>query len=83
METSLRFGGFLYTQVMSKNYYDILGISKTASTDDIKKAYKKLAMKYHPDRNKDDASAEKKFKEINEAYQVLGDAEKKKQYDQF
>lgn len=68
---------------MSKNYYDILGISKTASTDDIKKAYKKLAMKYHPDRNKDDASAEKKFKEINEAYQVLGDAEKKKQYDQF
>lgn len=83
METSLRFGGFLYTQVMSKNYYDILGISKTASTDDIKKAYKKLAMKYHPDRNKDDTSAEKKFKEINEAYQVLGDAEKKKQYDQF
>lgn len=83
METSLRFGGFLYTQVMSKNYYDILGISKTASTDDIKKAYKKLAMEYHPDRNKDDASAEKKFKEINEAYQVLGDAEKKKQYDQF
>lgn len=83
METSLRFGGFLYTQVMSKNYYDILGISKTASTDDIKKAYKKLAMKYHPDRNKDDASAEKKFKEINEAYQVLGDVEKKKQYDQF
>lgn len=68
---------------MSKNYYDILGISKTASTDDIKKAYKKLAMKYHPDRNKDDASAEKKFKEINEAYQVLGDVEKKKQYDQF
>lgn len=68
---------------MSKNYYDILGVSKTASADEIKKAYKKLAMKYHPDRNKGDKEAETKFKEVNEAYQVLGDAEKKKNYDQF
>lgn len=68
---------------MNKNYYETLGVSKNASTDEIKKAYKKMAMKYHPDRNKGDAAAEKKFKEINEAYQVLGDEEKKKNYDTF
>ena len=68
---------------MSKNYYESLGISKSASANDIKKAYKKMAMKYHPDRNKGDAEAEKKFKEINEAYQILGDEQKKKNYDQF
>ena len=66
-----------------KNYYDILGISKSASDAEIKKAYKKMAMQYHPDRNKGDKKAEAKFKEINEAYQVLGDATKKKNYDQF
>lgn len=66
-----------------KNYYDILGISKSASDAEIKKAYKKMAMQYHPDRNKGDKKAESKFKEINEAYQVLGDATKKKNYDQF
>lgn len=68
---------------MSKNYYDILGVSKSASDVEIKKAYKKKAMEYHPDRNKWDKKAEEKFKEVNEAYQVLGDATKKKNYDQF
>lgn len=68
---------------MSKNYYETLGVNKNASADEIKKAYKKQAMKYHPDRNKGDKAAEVKFKEINEAYQVLGDATKKKNYDQF
>lgn len=66
-----------------KNYYDILGISKSATDADIKKAYKKMAMQYHPDRNKGDKKAEEKFKEVNEAYQVLSDATKKKNYDQF
>lgn len=68
---------------MSKNYYDVLGVSKSASDTEIKKAYKKKAMEYHPDRNKWDKKAEEKFKEINEAYQVLGDTTKKKNYDQF
>lgn len=68
---------------MNKNYYDILSISKSASDAEIKKAYKKLAMQYHPDRNKWDKKAEEKFKEINEAYQVLGDITKKRNYDQF
>ncbi len=67
----------------NKNYYDILWVWKSASEAEIKKAYKKKAMEYHPDRNKWDTKAEKKFKEINEAYQVLGDKEKKKNYDQF
>lgn len=68
---------------MNKNYYDILGLTKSASDADIKKAYKKMAMQYHPDRNKGDKKAEEKFKEVNEAYQVLGDKEKKGNYDQF
>ncbi len=68
---------------MSKNYYDILGIPKWSSEADIKKAYKKMAMQYHPDRNKWDKKAEEKFKEVNEAYQVLWDSTKKKNYDQF
>ncbi len=67
----------------NKDYYDILGISKGASDDEIKKAYRKLAMKYHPDRNPDNKEAEEKFKDINEAYQVLSDPQKKSQYDQF
>ncbi len=64
-----------------KDYYATLGVSKDASQADIKKAYKQLAMKYHPDRNPDDQEAEAKFKEVNEAYQVLGDEEKRKKYD--
>lgn len=67
----------------STDYYHILGVERTASEAEIKKAFKKLALKYHPDRNKGDKEAEKKFKEINEAYQTLSDPEKKKQYDQF
>lgn len=67
----------------SKDYYQILGLQKGASDDDIKKAFRKLAIQYHPDKNKGDKEAEEKFKEVNEAYQVLSDPEKKAQYDQF
>lgn len=66
-----------------RDYYEVLGISKSASEDEIKKAYRTLAKKYHPDANKDDKSAEAKFKEINEAYSVLSDKEKRAQYDQY
>ncbi len=65
------------------DYYKILGVSKTATDDDIKKAYRKLAMKYHPDHAKGDKAAEEKFKEISEAYAVLSDKEKRQQYDTF
>jgi len=66
-----------------KDYYNILGVPKSASQDEIKKAYRKLARKYHPDLNKDDPQAEQRFKDINEANEVLSDAEKRKMYDQF
>jgi curved DNA-binding protein len=66
-----------------KDYYQILGVSKDADVDDIKKAYRKLARKHHPDVNPGDDKAEERFKEINEAYQVLSDAEKRAKYDQF
>ena len=66
-----------------RDYYDILGVNKNASADDIKKAYRRLAMKHHPDRNKDDASAEEKFKEAKEAYEVLKDTDKRAAYDRF
>jgi molecular chaperone DnaJ len=67
-----------------RDYYEILGVSKSASADEIKKAYRRLAMKFHPDRNKDDAeAAEKKFKEAKEAYEVLKDANKRSTYDRF
>ncbi|HEX2697388.1 MAG TPA: DnaJ C-terminal domain-containing protein [Anaerolineales bacterium] len=66
-----------------KDYYKILGLERSASADDVRKAYRKLAMQYHPDRNPGDKSAEDKFKEINEAYQVLSDPEKKARYDQL
>ncbi|MCM0648832.1 molecular chaperone DnaJ [Clostridium swellfunianum] len=66
-----------------KDYYEVLGLQKGASDDDIKKAFRKLAIKYHPDKNQGDKEAEEKFKEINEAYQVLSDPEKKVNYDQY
>jgi molecular chaperone DnaJ len=66
-----------------RDYYEVLGVTKNASQEEIKKAYRGLAKKYHPDANKDDAQAEHKFKEVNEAYQVLSDEEKRRQYDSF
>ncbi|MBC6415053.1 MAG: molecular chaperone DnaJ [Bdellovibrionales bacterium] len=66
-----------------RDYYDILSVSKNASQDEIKKAYRKMAFKYHPDRNQDDKSAEDKFKEASEAYQVLSDPKKRENYDRF
>lgn len=66
-----------------RDYYEVLGISRTASDDDIKKAYRQLAKKYHPDANPGDKTAEAKFKEASEAYAVLSDADKRRQYDQF
>ena len=67
----------------NKDYYEVLGLQKGASEDEIKRAFRKLAVKYHPDRNQGNAEAEEKFKEINEAYQILSDPEKKAKYDQF
>ncbi len=66
-----------------RDYYEVLGISKSASADEIKKAYRKLAMKYHPDYNPGDSDAEVKFKEINEANEILADSDKRQKYDQF
>ena len=66
-----------------KDYYDVLGVSKTATADEIKKAYRKLARQYHPDVNKDNPEAAEKFKEASEAYSVLSDEQKRAQYDQF
>jgi curved DNA-binding protein len=66
-----------------KDYYKILEVPRTASQEEIKKAYRKLAMKYHPDRNKGEKTAESRFKDINEAYAVLSNSEKRKQYDMF
>ena len=66
-----------------EDYYDILGVGKGASASEIKKAYRKMAIKYHPDKNPDDKSAEEKFKQAAEAYEVLSDADKKARYDQF
>src|SRR5471032_3050901 len=69
--------------VQFKDYYEILGVPRTASADEIKKAFRKLARVYHPDVAKNKATGEVKFKELNEAYEVLGDAEKRQKYDQL
>ena len=72
------------TRSMSKrDYYEVLGVDRSASEQDIKKAYRRVAMKYHPDRNPDDADADRKFKEASEAYEILSDGEKRGAYDQF
>lgn len=68
---------------MGRDYYDTLGVSKNATEDEIKKAYRKLALKYHPDRNKGNKQAEEKFKEAAEAYEILSDSQKRPQYDRF
>jgi len=68
---------------MSQDYYELLGVGRAASADDIKKAFRKLAMKHHPDRNQGDKDAEKKFKDINHAYDILKDPEKRAAYDRY
>ena len=67
----------------NRDYYEILGVAKTAGADELKKAYRKLALKYHPDRNPGDKAAEEKFKEIKEANEILSDMDKRQQYDAF
>ena len=66
-----------------RDYYEVLGVSRDASADDLKKAYRRLAMKYHPDRNPDDDSAQDRFKEAKQAYEVLKDDQKRAAYDRF
>ncbi|MBO5733999.1 MAG: DnaJ domain-containing protein, partial [Clostridia bacterium] len=66
-----------------RDFYEVLGVQRGATDDEIKKAYRKLAKKYHPDLNPDDNSAEAKFKEVSEAYEILSDKEKRSRYDQF
>jgi curved DNA-binding protein len=71
------FGGF----VMVKDYYKVMGLTPEATGEEIKKAYRGLALQYHPDRNRGDSSCEDHLKEVNEAYQILGDEQKRRQYD--
>src|SRR6201987_2615278 len=66
-----------------QDFYEVLGVSRSASPDELKRAYRKLAMQYHPDRNSGDKSAEQKFKDLNEAYDVLKDEQKRAAYDRF
>ena len=67
----------------TQDYYTVLGVQRNATPEEIKKAYRKLAVKYHPDKNQGKKEAEEKFKQINEAYEVLSDEEKRKKYDRF
>ena len=66
-----------------KDYYEVLGVNKSASADDIKRSYRRLAMKFHPDKNPGDSAAEERFKEAAEAYEVLSDDQKRQKYDQY
>src|SRR5947199_320697 len=68
---------------IKRDYYEVLGVSRSASAEELKRAYRKLALQYHPDRNPDDPQAEARFKEINEAYEVLSDQSKRQRYDTF
>jgi molecular chaperone DnaJ len=68
---------------MKREYYEVLGVSRTATKDEIKKAYRKLALQFHPDKNPDNKDAEEHFKEVNEAYEVLSNDDKRRRYDQF
>ena len=68
---------------MKKDFYEILGVSKSSTQDEIKKAYRKVAMQFHPDRNPGDKASEEKFKEAAEAYEILSDTDKRAQYDRF
>src|SRR5260370_9515235 len=68
---------------MSQDYYDLLGVGRTASADDIKKAYRKLAMQHHPDRNPGNKDSERKFKDLSHAYDILKDPEKRAAYDRY
>src|SRR5699024_3367018 len=72
-----------FNMAETRDYYEVLGVERTASNSEIKKAYRKLAMKFHPDRNPGDTVAEDRFKEAAEAYGVLGDEEERQRYDQF
>lgn len=80
LKYSILIGG---VDVEKRDYYEVLGVSKDASEQEIKKAYRKMAMKFHPDKNQGDNESEEKFKEVNEAYEVLSDAQKRRTYDQF
>ena len=73
----------MFEMADKRDYYEVLGINKTADDEEIKKAYRRMAKKYHPDMNPGDKEAEAKFKEVNEAYAVLSDPEKKQIYDQY
>ena len=82
--SSVSFVSFVsYPEPMSKDYYGVLGLQKGASADEVKQAYRKLSKELHPDKHKGDKKAEDRFKEVNEAYEVLGNPEKKQRYDQY